>query len=160
MPLQSKQHIHLSMVGEASTAFKIARAVASLNGGSAAWGDRWTRIGQGWPLFLAWRENRRHFIDDVRISGAGDPYVPFQAADLGRMSKVRGSDVGRREAGLPVEEPCLGMQPRVVRVEGDPDIGPGFTQFIESARFRGSGIGCCQDSKRPTRRTVTLKTFQ
>ena len=90
-------------------------------------------------------EDRRYFIDDVRISGAGDPHVPFQAADLSRMSKVRGPDVGGREARLPVEEPCLRMQPCVVRVEGDPDVGPGFTQFIESARFSGSGIGRCQD---------------
>src|ERR1700730_9049398 len=48
-------------------------------------------------------KDRRYFGDYVRIACARYTNVPFEAADLGRVCEVRGTDVGRRKTGFPVE---------------------------------------------------------
>ena len=51
------------------------------------------------------------------------------------------------------------MQPRASRVVGHPDVGPAFTQLIESARFCRSGIGRRQHSEFAARRAVIPQSW-
>ena len=69
-------------------------------------------------------EHRRDLVDDVRISRAGHPDVPFEAADLRRVRQIRRADVGRREARPAMKQPGLGVQARGAHVVRHADVRP------------------------------------
>src|SRR4051794_1097050 len=52
-------------------------------------------------------EHRRDFFEDVWVSRAGDPNVPFKTSYQRRMRQVGRSDVGRGEAGSTMKQPRL-----------------------------------------------------
>src|SRR6185437_13174943 len=57
---------------------------------------------QFWVVPVA-LENCSHLFDHISISSSRDADVPFEPADLSRMSQIGRSDIGRRESRLPMQ---------------------------------------------------------
>jgi len=97
-------------------------------------------------------EDRPYLADDVRIACRRDAHVPFEPVDLRHLREVGGTDVGGREAGVPVEQPRLRMQSRTTGVVGDPNGGTRLHQGVQRRGLRGAGVDRRQQSDRAARR--------
>lgn len=64
------------------------------------------------------------------------------------MGQVRGSDVGRREARAPVEDPGLGVQPGGAAVIGDLDLPADLDELLQRRSLGRSGVGRGQHPER------------
>ena len=91
-------------------------------------------------------EHRAELGDDVGVARGRDPHVPLEAGHLRRVREVRRADVGGREAGVAVEEPGLGVQPRGAEVVGDPDVGAELGELDRALAARSSR---CTSSSAP-----------
>ena len=64
-------------------------------------------------------ERRPELVDELGGLSPRQPDVPLLTVDHGGLRQVRRADVGRREAGVALEEPALSVQPREPSVETD-----------------------------------------
>ncbi len=73
------------------------------------------------------------------------------------MREVRGTNVGRREAALPVEEPGLGVEAGCPRVVGDLHLGAKIGQEVDRAALGRADVGGGEDAQGPVLLEVALE---
>ena len=98
-----------------------------------------------------------HLVDHARIPSARNPDVPFEPDHLRRVREIRRTDVGRRESGTAIEQPCLRMQPRAAGVIRHPHLSAKITQLLKRALLRRSSVGRCQNPEFPSGLTMRPK---
>ena len=74
----------------------------------------------GIPVAL---EGGGNLVDGLRQIPAGDLHIPLQAAGDGGVGQVGGAHIGGGEAGIPVKDVGLGMEPGALGVVTDLDSG-------------------------------------
>ena len=101
-------------------------------------------------------EGRPELLEQFRRRHLRQPHVPLEAVEKGRVREVGRPHVGRREAGLPVEQPRLGVQPRGACVVRHPHLRPERHKAVERPALRGADVGRRQDPERPSTLAVRL----
>ena len=85
-------------------------------------------------------EDGDHLREGIRVAGAGYADVPLEAGHLCAVREVRGADVRRRVASVPMEDPGLGMKSGLGGVVGHVHLGAGVPQLLKSTLLRGVGV--------------------
>ena len=87
----------------------------------------------------------------------GELHRPLQTAHHGRGRQVGTAHVGRSEATVPMEDPCLGMQTCASAIQRNPNLHPRQPgQQVQRLHLGRTGIGCREDAQPCTRSAVSI----
>ena len=93
-------------------------------------------------------EGRLELLQQARRGDSGQPNVPLDSLEQGTARQVRRTDVGRVEAGIAPEEPCLGVEAGAQRVVLDLHLGAELAdEPIESGALGGTHVGGGDDAE-------------
>ena len=90
-------------------------------------------------------------VNSLRQIPAGDLHIPLQTAGDGGIGKIGGTHIGRGEAGIPIKDIGLGVEPGALGVVADLDLGVGQgPQLLNGLYIGGPHVGGGDDPQLPS----------